>query len=68
MFVSPFLGKFMKGENRYCWIPALELLEAGDLKLNENESNISPFKTVCNEQMKIVNMSASAIGSSCECS
>jgi len=32
-------------KDNFAWIPALELLEAAELKLNENDFNISPFKT-----------------------
>ena len=69
MFVCPFLGKFKKLEkDNFAWIPALELLEAAELKLNENDFNISPFKTQSLDQLTLVNMSATAIANSCDCS
>lgn len=57
----------MKVGEKFSWIPALELLEAGEMKLLENEYNISPFK-IMNGDQTVVNMSASAIASSCNCS
>jgi len=34
---------------KYVWVPSLEILEAGELKLLENESNVSPFKAQTND-------------------
>ncbi len=65
-FSAPFLGRFLKQNWEYKYIPSLEILEAGGLKLADgSKSVLSPFEAK-DDQMPSA-MSASAIANVVNC-